>query len=291
MSANIRFMTLRIKNPGFILLLAILLLIPIYSAAGLIMTLSQSAAEYAEVPIIMYHSVLRDRSKSGDYIITPSAFEDDLKFLEEEGYTAVFMSDLIDYVNADGKLPEKPVILTFDDGHYNNLTYVLPLLEEYSQRAVISVVGAYTDLYTDMPDENPNYAYLSWDNIRELLASGRIEIQNHSYDMHSLGARKGAHKKSGESSEQYRRAFMADVGKMQKRCEEELGFAPDVFTYPFGSISTESLDYLEEMGFSASLSCGEGINKVKKGETEDLKMLKRLIRTDKRPLREILKQS
>lgn len=288
MSVNIRFITFRIRNSGLILLICILCIIPLYSIVSLVSTLSKSAEERILVPVIMYHSVLKDVSKSGEYIITPDDFEEDLKFLENEGYTSVFMSDLIKYVREGEPLPPKPVILTFDDGHYNNLTYVLPLLEKYSQRAVISIVGSYTDRYSKEPDENPNYAYLSWDNVRTLMDSGRIEIQNHSYNMHSLGARKGTHKKSGESSEQYRRAFLADVGKMQKLCREELDYTPEVFTYPFGSISLESLDYLDELGFSASLSCGEGINEIKEGDIEGLKLLKRLIRTHKRPVKVIL---
>lgn len=248
---------------------------------------STSPADTTPLPIIMYHSVLKDTSRSGKYVITPDMFENDLKFFQAQGYTAVFMSDVIDFVKHNTPLPPKPIVLTFDDGFLNNKTYVVPLLEKYNQKAVISVVGEYTAQYSENPDENPNYAYLSRKNIREIIESGRVEIQNHSYSMHKLAARRGTHKMAGESVESYRSAFMNDVEKMQNECEKEFGLRPSCFTYPFGSISPESEDFVKELGFSASLSCTEGINYLTAGE-ECLFLMKRCIRTDKRSAEDIL---
>lgn len=137
-----------------------------------------------ELLILMYHSVLKDPAKTGMYVITPSRLEGDMKYLKERGYETVVTEDLIDHVYYGKQLPEKPVILTFDDGHYNNLAYALPLLEQYDMQAVISVVGKYTERYSENEDKNPAYAYLSWEDIITLVHSGRVEIQNHSYDMH-----------------------------------------------------------------------------------------------------------
>ena len=247
---------------------------------------ADSEAEAVKVPIIMYHSVLKDSTKSGKYVITVPQLEADIKYISENGYTSIFITDLIDYVQRGTPLPEKPIILTFDDGHFNNETYLLPLLEVYDCRAVISIVGEYTDRYTEQPDENPNYAYLSWGNVRDVLASGRIEIENHSYSMHSAGARLGAGRKRGESDEAYRRALTEDLGKMQRLCTEQLGYAPPVFTYPFGSIGKTSVDILHDMGFSASLSCNEGFNYI--GRNSSLHLLKRCIRTNTRSVADIL---
>lgn len=99
---------------------------------------------YIKVPIIMYHSILK--SRSGDYIIHPSEFESDLKCIKDNGYETITMTDLIEYVYNDKELPEKPIIITFDDGYYDNLGYAVPLLKEYNMKAVISIVGSYTDI-------------------------------------------------------------------------------------------------------------------------------------------------
>lgn len=291
MFGNIRFITFRIKHIILIVLICALAGV-LYFSNGIIPAsttadVEDGAATAIRLPVIMYHSLLKDTSRSGQYTITPDQFEQDLKYLRAEGYTTVFLHDVIDYVYEGTPLPPKPIVLTFDDGHFNNKTYALPLLEKYDQKAVISIVGAYTDAYTEKPDENPNYAYLSWKNAQEVLDTGRIELQNHSYNMHTIGKRRGTHKVKGESDTHYRSTLIADVGKMQDLCKEHLNYTPVVFTYPFGSISLDSIDILKDMGFLASLSCGEGINKITT-DPECLFLLKRCIRTSKRSLAQIL---
>ncbi len=283
MSRKFFCVSLNIKSIIFFLIAAISFGIFAHSKK----TSVKTDAGSVNVPIIMYHSILRDPSKSGTYVITQNQLEEDFKYLKANGYTCIFVNDLIEYVNGETHLPPKPIILTFDDGHYNNETYLLPLLEKYDQRAVISIVGKYTEDYSQNPDENPNYAYLSWKNVNELLESGRIEIGNHSYNMHSIGKRKGTHKIKGETSDAYAAALTADIEKMQLLCHDNLGLTPKVFTYPFGSVSTESYDVLKNCGFAASLSCGEGMNCIT-SDKEDLYMLKRCIRTNKRSVQNIL---
>ena len=65
--------------------------------------------------------------------------------------TSEFMADLIAYVRDGTPLPEKPIILSFDDGYYNNYVYVLPLLQQYSARIVLSLLGRNTDDFTEWP--------------------------------------------------------------------------------------------------------------------------------------------
>lgn len=215
------------------------------------------------VPIIMYHSILK--SKSGKYIVNPSTLEDDLKFIKSNGYTTITMTDLINYVYSDYELPEKPIIITFDDGHYNNLTYALPLLEKYDMAAVISIVGKYTDTYTESDEANPNYGYLRWKDINDLMKSGRFEFQNHTYELHNITRnRRGCMKMKVESFETYKTVLSKDLSKLQQEFSINTGYIPNTFTYPFGAISSDSMDIIKELGFKASLSCNEGINLISK---------------------------
>ena len=105
-----------------------------------------SAEDSLNVPIIMYHSILADTNKSGKFVITPKQFEEDLLFIKENGYEPIFMQDLINYVYKGTSLPEKPIILTFDDGYYNNYLYILPLLKKYEMKAV--PLWEFTRIYT-----------------------------------------------------------------------------------------------------------------------------------------------
>lgn len=109
------------------------------------------------LPILMYHSVTE--GAESDYRIQPETFSSDLHYLKENGYTTVSAAQLIEYTNGIGTLPEHPVMLTFDDGFYNNYSLVLPLLEEYDMCAVISIVGEFTD---ELAPESPHvdaYSY------------------------------------------------------------------------------------------------------------------------------------
>ena len=214
------------------------------------------------VPIIMYHSILDNPSRQGDYVITPQQFESDLQYLQANGYTTVVMADLIAYVQEGKPLPDKAVVLTFDDGYYNNYHYAHPLLQQYGMCAVISPIGVWSEHYTTHPDQrnHDNYSHLTWEQLTEMVTSGTWEIQNHSYDLHHLDSgQKGAAKRKDESDEGYRLRLKNDLSTAQKLLVENVGDTPTTFAYPFGAISDISQEVLTEMGFCASLSCEERI--------------------------------
>ncbi len=251
--------------------------------------LSTAKKERIDVPILMYHNICKSGGRTGRYIISVTEFENDLKFIAENGYTTVVMQDLIDYVYNGKKLPKKPVVLTFDDGYFNNYAYAFPLLEKYDARAVLSIIGYYTDLYTKTPDENPAYSHVTWDNVRELMKSGRVELQNHSYNLHSTDkGRNGSKKKRGESLEHYRAMLTEDLGTLQKEFKENTKYTPTTYTYPFGSVSNDSFQIVKDMGFKASLSCESGMNHVSR-DPECLYMMKRYLRTPSKTAKDILK--
>lgn len=232
-----------------------------------------------QVPIIMYHGILKEEKRQGKFVISPSEFESDLRYLQEQGYTTIVMQDLINYVKEGTPLPDKPIMLTFDDGYFNNFVYAFPLLKAYNSKMVFSPIGRFVDEYTENGDRHPNYALVTWADIQEMMDSGLVEVQNHTYNMHSTDkGRKGCMRKKGESAEEYRRVLMEDVGKMQTRMEEMTGYTPTTFTYPFGAISKEALPIIKEMGFQATLICESRSNILKKGDGDCLFGLGRYLR-------------
>ena len=250
-----------------------------FAAAGVVTTQEQIPEEESvRLPVLMYHSVLKNPSSAGKYVISPDTFESDLKYLKENGYTSVLSGEVIDYVKNNGTLPEKPVMITLDDGYLNNLTYVVPLLEQYDMKAIISVVGSYTERFSAEADHNPNYSHFSWEDIQECVATGRVEIGNHTYDMHNQKSRRGAMKKRGESDADYEQALRGDLMKTQTLLKEHCGIEPRVFTYPYGAVSNASLEIVERLGFEMSLGCGEVVNTLTRGDTECLYQIGRFNR-------------
>ena len=225
------------------------------------------------LPIIMYHSILK--SRSGKFIVSPDILERDMLFLQKHGYTTVFTQEVIDYVKGKGELPDKPIIVTFDDGYFNNLHYALPIFERLGLKGVINVVGHYADKAIAENDTNPNYSHLTWEQTRQLKDSGRFEIGNHTYDMHRQRGRLGVTKLRGECSEDYRKALEADIGRLQKNLTEKSGVTPNVFAYPFGKYCKDTPQILKDMGFEAIFTCNEGINNIRRGDYDTLLALKR----------------
>ncbi len=273
-------MVLTIKLRNIVMLFIILSLV--------LVTVAFVAAdeECVEVPVIMYHGILKDKNYHGRFVISPEQFEQDLQWLKKEGYTAVFMADLINYVEKGTPLPKKPIVLTFDDGYYNNYIYAYPLAKKYNTKIVISAVGKFSEQLSD--EKSAYYSHLSWQDMKEMTDSGVVEMQNHSYDMHSVtDKRNGSKKNNNESEQQYKEIFSADTIKTQQLIKDATGKLPTTYTYPFGSVSKSSYSILKELGFKASLSCSRGINKITR-EKDCLFMLKRFIRPHNNPVWEIL---
>mgnify|MGYP004672047195 CR=1 FL=1 len=229
------------------------------------------------VPVLMYHSVLDGEGRVGDYAVTAETFRADMLWLKENGYTSVFVSELVDFVMRGVPLPPRPVVITLDDGYLNNLLYALPVLEELDMKAVISVIGRYSVEFSETPDRSPSYAHLTWDDITALAQSGLIEIGYHTYDLHELSPRHGCMKKSGESTEEYRTALSEDISRLQALLVEKCGVEPAIFAYPYGRVSKEALPVLKSLGFRAALTCESRVNYLT-GEPDELFQLGRFNR-------------
>lgn len=241
------------------------------------------------LPIIMYHEV--KTYKTGKDVIMPWEFESDLKFLKENGYTTITMSDLIGYVYHDASLPEKPIILSFDDGYLNNYVYVLPLLKKYDMKIVFSIIGKSTDDFSDINDDNLDYSHVTWDQLNEMIGSGYVEVQNHTYNLHKYcRGRIGCGQAANESPAEYEKLLIEDIGGFQEQISEITGQTPTTFTYPYGKCSDSMNVVLKKLGFKASLSCDYGVNIISKNP-DDLFCLKRICRSHNRPVGKLIAEA
>lgn len=216
-----------------------------------------------KLPIVMYHHILNTSNMPSSLYITPVELECDFKYIQEHGYKAINMEDLIEYVYKNKALPPKPILLSFDDGYLNNYVYAFPLLKKYNLKIVLSLIGKSTDDFTNKSDINLDYSYATWGQINQMLQSGNVEIQNHSYNLHSLkNGRRGCSKNPGEEFADYATILNNDIGYFQNYLMEKIHIKPTTFCYPFGYISKESVIILKNMGFKGSLSSYGGINYI-----------------------------
>lgn len=230
--------------------------------------------------VIMYHNTVPDSYKASTYVIRAGSLESDFKFLKENGYNVLSASVVIDSVKNGIALPEKSVMLTFDDGYYFNKTYAMPLLEKYGFPALFAIVGEYTKLNKNNPKVSKTYTYFDFEDVAEINRSKYVEIAAHSYNLHHFGARQGVKIKKYEDKDAYREMFEKDTRLLEKGLRGA-GVKPRVYAYPFGAYCAESEQVIKRLGYEMSLTCNEGINCVK--SPQNLFLLKRLNRSGTGP--------
>lgn len=259
----------------------------IISTLAIILVISniKSNAEEAEncsrekrLPVLMYHLILKNPGNSNKFIVPQSVFEEDLKYIKNHGYTTILVQDLIDYTENKKELPEKPILLTFDDGAFNNYLYAFPLAKKYEAKFIFSPIAKEAERYTKAHDENPTYSHANWEKISEMSKSGLVEIQNHTYNMHSnKNSRIGCTKKRNESVEEYKQKLSEDIRKSQELISQNTGVTPTAFFYPYGAKSDCSEEILKSLGFKATFLCESKVNIISRNP-ECLFGLKRFIR-------------
>lgn len=240
------------------------------------------------IPIIMYHHV--KNTGLGKDVISPYEFESDLLYLTENNYNTITMTELIDYVYNDGELPENPIILTFDDGLYNTYKNVFPLLKKYNKKIVLSIIGKSIDDFTRVNETSVSYGHMTWENIKEMVDTGLVEIQNHSYNLHKVSnGRYGCYQKRDEPFTQYEEFLTSDIITLQEKVKEAVDIEPNTFTYPYGRFNDNTDAILKKLGFKATLSVTFGVNLITK-DPEKLYDLKRICRSHNQSVEKMIKE-
>ncbi|MEG1394809.1 MAG: polysaccharide deacetylase family protein [Clostridia bacterium] len=228
-----------------------------------IATKATASDSLGKVVVLMYHNILPDSYSPRVYSVSRSALERDFQFLANNGYNVISFEFVRDCIASRNALPPKSVILTFDDGYYNNLRYGLPLLQKYNYSALFSVVGEYTAYGKTSCEKMHEYMYLDWDDMRKYSDCANIEWGLHSTDFHKAEKRQGARIMRGESVTAYRKAFVDDTNLLSANLLSKCGIASKIYTYPYGLYCKESEQFLQELGFQITLSCYEGVNDIK----------------------------
>ena len=239
----------------------------------------------AEVPILMYHNLADEAN--GDATMSVDAFAAQIRALSEAGYTAISFDQLQAYVYEGASLPEKPVMITFDDGYLSNYELAYPILQQYGMQATIFVIGVSVgkDTYKDTGEAmTPHF---SMEQAAEMVSSGLISVQSHTYDMHQWEpfepdgpVRANILPLEGEDEHDYVAALTADFTRSRQELEAATGETVDVLAYPSGLYSTLTQVTLQELGVRVTLSTESGINTVVRGLPQTLYAMKRLGMTE-----------
>ncbi|MFB0972504.1 MAG: polysaccharide deacetylase family protein [Tissierellia bacterium] len=191
-----------------------------------------------KIPILMFHEVGYMESKEfndSNYILKAS-LESKMLYLSSNGYTTITMADLYDNWTKGTKLPEKPVILTFDDGYASHFTYVKDVLDRFNAKGTFYIVQ--DRLF--MGIENRNL-----DGVKALHEAGQ-EIGVHSYS-------------HPDFSKMTYDEIYKEVSTSKTFLEDNLGIKLSTFSYPYGNYNNAAIKVLKDLGFKTSVTTKRGI--------------------------------
>jgi biofilm PGA synthesis lipoprotein PgaB len=226
--------------------------------------------------VLNYHDVrddIHDAGNSDATAISTDHLIAHFEWLRGNGYHMVSLEDVIQASHGGKPLPDKAVMLTFDDGLISFYTHVYPLLRTYRYPALFALENS----WMDMPDgEQMDYngmrcgheCFVSWDQARKMQASGLVEMASHTYDLHDgilanpqgnqlpAAAYLGFDAATGkyESAADYRKRVHDDLGRSADEIEHETGHRPRAIVWPYGEYSTVGEKEAAAVGMSWSLS-------------------------------------
>ena len=227
----------------------------------------QSEEKVCGLPVLLYHHFAEN--PTADTVVSPARFREQMVALKEAGYSTITVQQILDFIDHGVPLPEKAVLITFDDGYTSNLTVAAPILEELGMSATVFFIGIYEGEEISPNSGNQLYpARFSCEAAREWVEKGVIELQSHTYNMHQsasdgFSGREGILMLEGERDKDYCAALLDDARMFARRLTEQ-GFAePVALAYPYGFFNAECETILRKAGIRMTFTVEEKVNSLK----------------------------
>jgi biofilm PGA synthesis lipoprotein PgaB len=231
-----------------------------------------------------YHDIVSAKGPFNSTDVSIDHLEQHLGWLKKNGYKIVSVQNIFDAAAGKYVLPEKAVLLTFDDGYLSFYTRVFPLLKKYHYPATLALVGTWMD--GNVTADEPGKPLLNWEQIRELTQSGLVEVASHSYDLHKgVAANPQANSQAAavtrlyddsmlvyETDEEYRERIHAALLKSAEFVLQHTGVRPRVMVWPYGEYNQFAVQASREAGMPMTMGLIDGLNTV-----ADISALRRLI--------------
>ena len=186
------------------------------------------------IPVLYYHSV--NKNADNEVTITPDALEKQLNYIHDNNYVTITIKELYEHLKNAAPIPEKSILITFDDGYMNNYTEAFPMLKKLNMKATIFCVGNSLD----------GSYYLSEDALKEMSDYG-IDIQCHTVNH--------VHLDTLSYEEQ-----LSELRHSKEIIEKITGKEVLSVAYPFGDYNSESIKAAKEAGYKLAFTTHLGLS-------------------------------
>ena len=226
---------------------------------------------------IALHDVVDSSKDLESDAITTDALVGFLEWIVATGIHPVTLDDVRAAGRGERALPERAVLLMFDDGYRSLYTRVFPLLFAYRVPALVALTGEWMDAPMDGTvrygdADVPRRRFISWDEAREMAASGLVEFASHSYALHrnvradphgtqrpAAVARIHDATSGYETPARYRERLSADLARARESMRAQLGKAPRALAWPYGRDRADSVEIARAAGFEIAFTLDAGL--------------------------------
>jgi peptidoglycan/xylan/chitin deacetylase (PgdA/CDA1 family) len=198
---------------------------------------------YQIVPVLCYHHFAEDCDSS--LCTPPSVFEQQMRFLKEQGYSVISTAELVEFMAFRRAIPKKAVVINLDDGYRSAYEIACPILKKYGFPATLFI-------YTSFIGASNNA--LTWDQLKALKADG-FQVGSHSVTHADLSKRM-----VGESEKDYVARIKGELVVSKQILDDKLNQNTQYIAFPYGAFSPLLLKLCEEAGYRVGFSVKAGGN-------------------------------
>ena len=185
------------------------------------------------IPVLNYHQVNLDQHTP--LTLSPYEFETQLSYLRQEGYHTITPRQLADYVEYGQSLPDKPIVITFDDGYMDNYQEAYPLLEKYGFKATFFVIANFV---------GTSDRYMNWEQLKELNKQG-YDIESHTLTHKRLPF---------QNDDKAKMELVSSKKIIEKKLDKKVEF----LAYPGGEFDQRIEDLSRNAGYRAAFTVNFG---------------------------------
>jgi peptidoglycan/xylan/chitin deacetylase (PgdA/CDA1 family) len=200
-----------------------------------------SAEGARQVQLLCYHR-FAERAAADPMVVARADFDAQMRYLRDNGYQVVRLADYEAMRARRLPVPERAVVLTFDDGYRSVADIAAPILARYGYPATLFVYPQFI---------GGGHA-LSWQQLRELVATGLFDVHSHALSHTSLVPA------VGETPTTYGARIQREVEVAATVLEQQLGQSPRYFAYPYGDVTQPVVELLQASGYALGLTVARG---------------------------------
>jgi len=211
-------------------------------------------SEVTGIPVIGYHRLVNDDTPRDQMVTSVSRFIEEMNYLHDNGYQTLSMDELVDIMNYQKPMPEKAVVINFDDG-FDSALLAVPALETLKMKASFWIITGYAGV-------SPSWQkYMTWEQVADLSKNPNFEIQSHTVTHPYLDDSNLITWMAGTTKDRGVIDVVSEITDSKMSLERNIGKPVNYLAWPAGYYNAELIRMAKKAGYKGTTTTDEGVNK------------------------------